>query len=103
MITLVLSTVATTVATLVTSFNVNIPPQHSLSPTQAHWALQANRLSAGQAGFSLGLGLYRDCGPLPRCERLFPCRAVERREIFLADCICASSIQLFNLVAIGYL
>jgi len=36
------------------------PSQRPLSPTRAHWARQANRLSAGQTCLSLGLGLYRE-------------------------------------------
>ena len=47
-------------------------PPNTLSPTQAHWARQANRLSAGRQAFTLGLGMYRDYGPLPKRVEQMP-------------------------------
>ena len=40
---------------------------------------------------------------VPLGQRPFPCRAVQRNEMLLADYIYTSLIQSFNLVAIGCL
>ena len=42
-------------------------------------------------------------GDIPLRERPFPCRAVQRGEMFLADRACTSSKQSFSLIAIGCL
>lgn len=42
-------------------------------------------------------------GDIPLRECPFSCRAVQRGEMFFADCACTSSKQLFSLVAVSYL
>ena len=42
-------------------------------------------------------------GDIPLHERPFPCRAIQRGEMLLADCICTSLKQPISLVTVGFL